>query len=205
MTRPTTLNFEEAAFTMQWHENRQLIHKQVYDILLEGKMIPEDQKTRPFVYDVTLLDRASRLALVTARGLKLGNGIQSEQVSRTVRTGDTLTIRTRLSAVKRLTLSVPGAPVTAEKPKVQETLIQAHDVGSWATELLARFGMAASDIKLLDYQHRQVSKHNRRFRINEAYLEARVTIESTPDFIKAYLNGMGRHKGYGYGFLEVVS
>jgi hypothetical protein len=201
MTKPPiTIAYQETAFTIQWDENPQAIHDQVYQVMLDGEHIPDGELTRPFVYDVTLLDQASRLALVTARGMALRPTVHPEPGKLTVRDGDTLRVRVRLSAQKRRTETTSKG-----RGKKLHVRVEAHDVEPWAIELFQRNGMLAETIKLLDYRKHEVHKSQQVFPLCQANVEAEVTVTSAVDFTKAFLTGIGRQKGYGLGMLEVIS
>ncbi len=198
-TAPITINYVETAFTGRWDENRQVVHDQVYQTLLEGRHIPKGETVRPFVYDITLLDRASGLALVTARAQSFSDGIESEAGKLTVSAGDAITVRVRVSACRH------GMMDVGDRTKTTYSYVTPENIEDWGVALFSRHGLSVSSLRLLDYQRRFVFKTKNRFGINEAYLEVAGVIESPADFARAFLTGIGRNKGYGLGLMEVVS
>lgn len=197
MPRPISINFQECAFTIPWSDNRQELHDGAYNVILEGKHVPDSQTTRAFVYDIT---RMGESALITARAPEFGGNLPAESETVVVREGDRLTIRARVSAVRRQ--SVEG---TQGKRQVVHKAISQEELPEWAAALLERHGMVPERVVCTNYQSVHVGRKNQRFAINEVSIEAVVTIGAADQFVSAFLGGLGRHKGYGLGKMEVMS
>ncbi len=198
MPKPLTIHYQETAFTLQWDANRQVVHDRVYDTLLEGEHIPNEQRTRTFLYDLTLLDEDTGLGMVTARATEFRPGIESQAQKLVVSDNDELVIRARLSAMKR------SRDKNGTKSGVRHTLISPSSMTDWAATFLERHAMKADSIEVLGIEQHKVRKTSLVFGIQEAFLEARVTVTSAVPFAKAFMSGMGTHKGYGLGMMEIL-
>lgn len=198
MATPITVKYQETAFTLPWDDNRQRIHDRVYDIVLGGAHVPADQRTRKFLYDVTLLDKELGLSLVTVRASEFIDDIQSEEKQLVVQDGESMTVRARVSAVKRVSRTDRDKPYNLHRPVPKEEL------STWAASMFARKGMETTEIKVLDETPLKVLKPKLSFGIDEVTVEAKVTVLSAQEFVRAFFSGMGRHKAYGLGMIEVV-
>ena len=197
MSRPISVYFQECAFTIPWSDNRQELHDGAYNVILEGKHVPDTKTTRAFVYDITRMGEA---ALITARAPEFGGDLPAESEKVVVRNGDRLTIQARVSAARRKSVSdAQGNRYIIHKAVSQE------DLPEWVTALLDRHGMVPEEVVCKNYQSIQVGRKSQRFAINEAFIEAVVTIKAADQFASAFLGGLGRHKGYGLGKIEVIS
>lgn len=196
MSLPITINFFECAFTLPWSENRQDLHDGVYDTILEGKHIPDNEKTRSFVYDIAKIGEA---ALVTVRASAFSGQIPAEPGAITVKSEDTLTIRAKVSAVRR-----QSHENAAGKRSIAHKMIEASEIPEWASALLSRHGMTAESVRCFGLQSYKVAKGKQFFLVNEASIEADVKVSAADQFVNAFLSGIGRHKGYGFGKIEVV-
>lgn len=197
MPRPISINFQECAFTIPWSDNRQELHDGAYNVLLKGKHVPDSQTTRAFVYDIT---RMGESALITARAPEFGGSLPVESETIVVRDGDRLTIRARLSGVRRQSVDDAGG-----KRRVVHKAIAQEDLPEWAAVLLERHGMVPDQVVCTNYQCVHVGRKNQRFAINEVSIEAVVTVGAADQFVSAFLGGLGRHKGYGLGKIEVLA
>lgn len=193
---PITIRYQETAFTMPWHENRQHIHDQVYQIVLDGKNIQDDQKTRLFIYDAVPLDAENEIGLVTARASQFRDHIESEDRTLTVRPGDQVTLNLTVSANRRRKIN----------GRDQVKRIADEAIPEWITALLANnAGVCVSTVRVLNRQDYKVDKPKAIFLVPAAQIKVDVTIENTALFAKAFLGGIGRQKGYGVGVMEVAS
>ena len=197
MPKSITINYCECAFTLPWSDNRQEVHDEVYHTILEGKHVPSHQKTRAFVYDIT---RMGESALATVRAPAFSGEIPSEPGSFTVKENETLTIRARVSAARR-----QSHESAAGKRTIIHKAITAEDIPEWAEALLSRHGMTTKSIRCLNLQNHKVIKGKQSFMVNEVSIEAVVTVSAADQFANAFLAGVGRHKGYGLGKIEVIS
>ncbi|KXS55438.1 MAG: hypothetical protein AWU57_217 [Marinobacter sp. T13-3] len=196
MATPLTIRYEETAFTLPWSHNRQDIHDQVYQVVLDGKNVPQHQKTRLFLYDAMPLDADAELGLVTARAPAFGPHIESASNKLTVRPGDTLTLNLTVSATRK---------VRVDNGKREQIVID-DDVPEWIGHLLARHaGVTVDDAVLVSRQNYTVRKPKMAFRVPVVKVRAVATVQDAPAFAKAFLNGVGRQKGYGTGLIEVVA
>jgi hypothetical protein len=192
---PITIRYQETAFTMPWHENRQHIHDQVYQIVLDGKNIQDDQKTRLFIYDAVPLDAENEIGLVTARASQFRDHIESEARTLTVRPGDQMTLKVTVSANRRSKVN-----------NVEQVhRIADEAIPEWITSLLTKnAGVCVSNVRLLNRRDYKVHKPKAVFLVPTAQIQANVTIEDAARFAKAFLGGIGRQKGYGVGIMEVA-
>lgn len=187
---PVTIHYQETAFTVPMLVDRQAMHQRVYDVVTNG----QHQDRRDFVFDLLPIDAESTLALATVRSIKFSDEIPAEDKSLTVRHGDDLRIRVRLASVRR--------PRSAEGKSVAQRVTPGQ-LEEWFTDLLARKGMNAEDVRVVDKATFRVDKEPYPFIIPAVRYSATVTIDNPVSFATAFLSGVGRHKGYGLGLLEV--
>lgn len=197
MKLPINISIMETAFTLPWSNNLTDIHKQVYDVILEGKNIPSNIKTRPFLFDVTVLDADNGIALVVARGQKLAESLSPESSKITVTEGDKLSVLIKLSAARRFT------EVKGESVRRTERLVPDDELEEFAGYQLKRSGMTVSSLNIDDINLHHVVKGKNRFVIKEITVTADVIVDCGVTFTQAYLGGVGRHKGYGFGKIEI--
>jgi hypothetical protein len=197
MSTPVTIHYQETAFTLPWDDNRQALHDRAYQVLLDGQHIDNEKRTRTFVYDLQLINSEVGLGLACARAQAFPPEVQSENKALVVRKGSEVTIKVRLSAVKRASQERSGKGT-------KHSFISAEDAGEWAISKLAGNGMKVESLTLESMANHKVIKSSLTFGLREALVSARVRITNTSDFIHAFLNGLGRHKGYGMGMLTVI-
>lgn len=196
---PITVRYQETAFTFPWSDNRQAIHDHVYQVLLNGEHVPNDQKTRLFLYDAAPLDPDGELGLVTARSMAFRPGIPGDEKTLVVQAGKALTID----------LTVSGSRQTRREHNGREirgyARVPDNELNDWLTAMLSRNGMTASSFKVRDRSEYEVRKAKTAFGVSSVKVRAEVVVDDAVQFTKAFLNGIGRQKGYGFGLMEVVS
>lgn len=198
-TTPLTIHYQETGFTIAWHQDRQVLHDRVYQILLNGRNVPQDEKTRSFVFDPMVLDAENRLGLVIARATEFHEPIQADNKTLVVRTGQQHTIKLSLSANRRRTQTVGDRKIQRYEAVAQDDLIP------WATELLQRHGMQVVALDCQSLTSTPVHKAQGAFGIASARIQAHITVTDTTAFARAFLHGIGRQKGYGFGLMEVLA
>jgi len=195
LTTPLTIHYDECAFTFPWNDNRQNIHRTVYDTILDGKDITEDRKTRVFLYDAIALDAHAELGLVTVRGARLPEHLKAASNSLTIKPGDELEISATLSASRKRFMD--------QRNYTQR--VTDEDVPEWAKAMLERnASVSASDITLISRNDYRVKKPTISFIVPLVKIRATVIVEDSAAFALIFLNGLGAQKGYGAGMIEVI-
>lgn len=193
------MRFQETAFTMPWDANRQAIHNHVYEVLLEGQHVPNDRKTRSFVYSAEPMGAESGIGLISARAPVFGRGIQAQDHELTICQGETLALRITLSANRQHRTKINGREATAMRR------VQDDELHGWLTDqILPRNGIIPSEITAIKRHEHKVFKPNMSFGMASVVFQARAQIIDSQLFAKAFLSGIGRQKGYGFGLIEVV-
>ena len=200
MTHTLNIQYQETAFTIPWERNLQAIHDRVYQVLLEGRHVSGPGKTRTFVFDVLPMDADAGIGLVVARGLSFPDSIVSEPKQLAVQVGSRFTVRARLSPIRQIWTD------RDDRKKVRAyRALSNEEVPNWCCELLERNGMRADSAVVLSTNQWPVYKSSdASFGVTEARIEADVSVTEPALFVKAFLGGVGRHKGYGFGMLEVT-
>lgn len=190
-----TINYRQTAFTLPWRENTQELHEQIYDTLLQGQHVPGENK-RTFLFDVAGAVQGKSYLLATARSTEFEDSIPSVHKQLVVEPGMELKVRIRVAAVyKRY----------REGKNNRYEAVPSAEIADWFASLLSRHGMKVTHSDLLSYSILPVRKAKQAFDIPAARLEASVTVENVELFTNAFLNGVGRNKGYGLGMIELVS
>lgn len=190
---PITLSFQEAGLLLSDDGNRHTLHKNVYAAISKERGITAD---RDFIFSVRPLGYTTEKVLVKLRSVQLPASIPSSTSKMVFSVGDPHTLKVELEPLHRV-----GTPTNGKKEQFRKP----DDLGVWVTELMARHGFKVTFSNVQKSSINVVSKSNRFFILNSKTFTLNVVIEDPVKAALAWVNGVGRKKGYGFGLLEVVS
>lgn len=184
------IEYKEVSFTVPLTNNWNDLHKDVHTIATNNSNFDGD---RPFIFNAITSSLLPGQALVTLRGEDLPMSMaETKQLS--IQKGDVLD----------LDLSICNqASQIVSKGKKRNIIIRAPYDG-WFEILAKKYGFLPMDLVALINPTRQVYKSkNSTISIPSVSLRFRAEVLCVDSFSKAWLFGVGRKKGYGFGMLEL--
>lgn len=199
-TTPLTIHYQQACFTLPWESNHQAVHDRVYQIVLDGQHVPDRTPTRHFIFSALPLGQSSGTGLITARATQFGDHIPAETKTLTVQAGQTVTLKVMLSALRRHRITQAD-----QSKSLIQTPVSNAELDEWVRQTLARnAAVSAETITVLDRHEWIVRKPRQAFTVPATHVQVTGIITDAETFTRAFLEGVGRQKGYGVGMLEVI-
>lgn len=91
------------------------------------------------------------------------------------------------------------------RKRVPQAVVPVYELESWIKQKMSRAGFSVSIVNILGTNKRYVQRKGTEFFIPSALFTLTGNIIDADKFNAAFINGIGRNKGYGYGCLEVIS
>lgn len=188
---PVTIEYKEASMLLPQSENRQVTHRQVYDALSSSR---GKRTERDYVFSVSTGKALGKLVMATIRAPSLPDAIPSVESAKTFTVGDTITARVELVTMAQ----IPGK-------RYQYRERRADEIKGWIDEMMARHGFSVNKATWGQAtRHRIASPKAKAFAVPSMLFEVELTVVEASRCAAAWLNGIGRKKGYGFGMLEAI-
>ena len=193
------LYYQEVSFMLPYSSNRHHIHQSVSDLLSNC----EHYRERPFIFDANTSD--DKKMVITARGARFPENIPSSGNTQTFNKGDELSLKLSVPLVRRREVRHASGKVD----KIQYAVNELEKQIELIQALLQRNGFDATKIERKHFQLVHVDRggnnKNARFFYPVGSFEFTGKIVCDSKFSTAWLQGIGRHKGYGFGLMEFNS
>lgn len=185
-----TVNYREAAMTVPVSLNRQITHGRVYTAMSDARGA---RGARDYIYSCTEHSALNGQSLVTIRSENLPAGIPA-------------TDHTMIFAVGQTMTCVADLVVTAQVPgqRYKYRVRRADELRGWAEELFHRHGFTVRNAQWGSLRSHIVKKGGFEFSVPSIYFKLNLEVTDPEKASRAWLSGVGRKKGYGFGMLEVL-
>ncbi|MGI9293354.1 MAG: type I-E CRISPR-associated protein Cas6/Cse3/CasE [Pseudomonadales bacterium] len=191
----TTIAYKESAFCMPAYSNWQDVHSQVYHVAMNG----EDRTGhRDFIYSVEEHRR-----------------ILGDQMLVTLRSAETLPVSTRPSPFtldigqgQRLALTVVLSrltSVTHPDATRKRTMTQQAPYEEWFARTMRRAGLRVEQFRFANMPLRMAHKGQTTIRLPSARFIFFAKVIDLTQFARAWQEGIGAKRGYGFGLLELAT
>ncbi|MCE0759464.1 type I-E CRISPR-associated protein Cas6/Cse3/CasE [Marinobacter sp. G11] len=188
---PMTVSYQEAGLMLPDSANRQDIHAQVYSAVsqLRGSKLERD-----YIYSVLQHPGLKGQVMVTLRGQSLPKDIPTQQHSQTFEPGRILRSRAEI---------VTMAQIPGERYRYRDR--RPDELHQWLTDLVGRHGFALKDAVWGNPKRSRIKRAGTQFSVPSLSFTMTLEVVNPVDAASAWLNGIGRKKGYGFGMMEDIS
>lgn len=195
------LTYNECGFLIPKQNNWQDVHKSVFDIAVDGKDVDSN---RDFIYSVTDHPSLNENLFVTLRSQsRLSDSLDMSQEQIMLEVGKSITVKFDISARKSVSTTASEDGSAPKRSKC--TYVSAPEYESWIKQLLSTRGLDASDVRFFSIEKRYVQKGKNEFFIPKVSFLVKGIITDTEKLSSAWLEGIGRSRGYGLGLLEIYA
>lgn len=202
------MQFKSSALLMPISEDGQLTHQAVLAALSQGKHIPEENSR--FCFKVTRSPEIYPMQLVQAKGIGLPEQCNPINKEICLIEDDFLTIKVDVSTSRSVTVfDSEKMPVHKENGKPLRKDIAISPTTKQFEHLLNTL-MTSSGFKLVrimavgDFHRTNVKKTSSNFFIPHVEVELSVSVVNPELAEKALVLGIGKHRSYGFGFIDVL-
>lgn len=192
---PITIAFQETGLLLTNSSNRQVLHQQVYTAISKER----GKKTeRDFIFSIRSLGYTTKQVLIKVRAAQLPESIPSIDSQMTFKVGDKHTLKAEFAPLERI-----GTPTNGKKEQTRSPA----NLTVWVTDLMARNGFKVMQVRINQSSNSMVSKKeskrkDRFFVLPSQIFTLSVEVKDPAQAASAWVNGVGRKKGYGFGLLE---
>lgn len=190
--------YKEGGLLLPYTSDRYAIHQIVYDLCI-GK---HNHRERTFLFDVkTVWNNDKAQTFVTVRGVEFTGPIQTFQKTTGFTLGETIRATACIPTVKRTT----GAPGEI-KMKHNYLFNDSEKVRDFITYRIEQNGFTPKKITITQQQRVNISKDpNKQIIVPTARFIFSAIVNNAEKASAAWLSGIGRCKGMGFGLIEEVS
>jgi len=187
------VSYSESSFMLPVSQNWQDIHSLVYQVAMNG----EDRKgQRDFIFSV---DGDNRLMgdqlLVTVRGGELPTEAQPSVYGLDVTQGQTISLTLILSLLTSI-----NKPDSRKKT----TIVQSAPYDDWFAKTMLRAGLKVARFTFSDQPKKVAQKGKSMIFLPSSRFTFTAEIVDLSLFKKAWIEGIGAKRGYGFGMMEIV-
>jgi hypothetical protein len=185
---PISITYKEAGLLLPATDNRQVLHGKVFTAISDAR---KQRTERDYIFSVKESHRMKGQALVNLRALDFPAAVPSAEKTITFEVG---------KQIQCLAQLVTTAQIPGERYRYRER--RADEIRSWLDDLLARHGFRVDNATWSNRESYLVKRGNTTFRIPSLWCQFDLTVEDAEKAASAWVNGIGRKKGYGFGMLE---
>lgn len=185
---PITVTYQEAGLLVPDSLDRQVIHRTIYSVLRQER---GQWQERDFIYSVIQNRALKDQVFVTVRGQQLPDTVPVKVHTRTFEQGHRIHCRSNLITMAQ-----------NRENSNQYRHRRPDELQGWLEQLVARHGFSLCQSTWGRPQAHGFERRSSRFKIPSMDFTMALEVTDPERAAAAWLNAIGRKKGYGFGMLE---
>lgn len=187
---PVSISYQETGMLLPVSDNRQILHGKVYSAISEAS---GEKKERDFIYSVKEDAALNGMHFIMIRSQSLPSSAPAVKRTMTFEPGGSIACSIQL---------VNTAQIPGERYKYRER--RADEINEWLSALVERHGFFLKKATWGSRHADVVERKGKSFKIPSLWCQLELTVTEPDKAASAWLNGIGRKKGYGFGMMEAL-